>query len=295
MTSSDVLGSYWTVAGPVEIGTGREWSLFDWPERCAQAARVGMTGLGLWHTDLEHLLESRTMAELRTIFVDAGLRDLEIEFLNDWFVEEGDDRRTASDAQRDLLFTAAVELGAHHVKLGNLRRTPASTAQLTDGFAALCADAAGRGVPPMAYELMPFDVNAPSLAGVLEIVSASDPAHGGIAIDTWHLGKLGITAEDLRVIPPERLVHVELSDGTVANMPDHSHETTRHRRLPGEGEFDIPGYVAVLRELGYDGPWGVEVLSDALRALPIDEIFQRTTDTTSAALGAGVAAGQERP
>ncbi|GAY11525.1 sugar phosphate isomerase/epimerase [Pseudonocardia sp. N23] len=290
MSGTDVLGSYWTVAGPVEIGTGREWSLFDWPDRCAQAARVGLTGLGLWHADLEHLLEERTLGEIRSIFVDSGLRDLEVEFLNDWFVEPGDPRRTASDAQRDLLFTAAVELGAHHIKLGNLRRTEASMAQLTDGFAAMCADAADRGVPPLAYELMPFDVNAPSIAGVCEIVSASDPAQGGIAIDTWHLGKLGITPGDLAAIPPERLTFVELSDGQVANMPDHSRETTRHRRLPGEGEFDITGYVAALRGLGYRGPWGVEVLSDALRALPVEEIFRRTADTTSAALAAPVAA-----
>jgi len=290
VTTSDVLGSYWTVAGPVEIGTGREWSLFDWPERCAQAARVGLTGLGIWHSDLEHLLEERTLGEIRSIFVDAGLRDLEIEFLNDWFVAPGDPRRTASDAQRDLLFTAAVELGAHHVKLGNLKRTTASMTQLTDGFAAMCADAADRGVPPLAYELMPFDVNAPSIAGVVEIVSASDPAQGGIAIDTWHLGKLAITPDDLAAIPPERLTFVELSDGQLENMPDHSRETTRHRRLPGEGEFDITGYVAALRGLGYAGPWGVEVLSDALRALPIDEIFDRTAATTSAALAAPVAA-----
>ena len=40
------------------------------------------------------------------------------------------------------------------------------------------------------------------------------------------------------------------------------------RQLPGEGEFPIAEYVAVLRELGYDGPWGVEVLSEELRSLP---------------------------
>ena len=27
--SVDILGAYWTTAGPVEIRTGREWGLFD--------------------------------------------------------------------------------------------------------------------------------------------------------------------------------------------------------------------------------------------------------------------------
>ena len=39
----DLLGCYWTVSGPVEVHVGREWSLFDCADRCAQAAKVGFT------------------------------------------------------------------------------------------------------------------------------------------------------------------------------------------------------------------------------------------------------------
>ena len=38
---------------------GREWSLFDWGDRCAEAAKVGFRGIGLWHADLEHVLETK--------------------------------------------------------------------------------------------------------------------------------------------------------------------------------------------------------------------------------------------
>ncbi|WP_214402419.1 sugar phosphate isomerase/epimerase family protein [Pseudonocardia lacus] len=286
----DVLGSYWTTAGPVQIGTGREWSLFGWPERCAEAAGVGMRGLGLWHADLEHLLRTHSLAELRSIFVDHGLEVLELEFLNDWFVPPGDPRRTASDQQRDLLFGAAAELGAHHIKLGNLKRTEAGLDQLTTAFAELCADAAGRHGAPLAYELMPFDVNAGSIEAVVRIVGGAGAANGGIALDTWHLGKMRIAPDELATVPADLLGYVELSDGMRADMPDHSVETTRFRRLPGEGEFDIPGYVRALTGLGYRGPWGVEVLSDDLRALPMPEMFRRTVETTRAQLdlaGAG--------
>ncbi len=56
------------------------------------------------------------------------------------------------------------------------------------------------------------------------------------------------------------------------------------RKLPGEGEFPVVEYVAVCRELGYDGPWGVEVLSEELRSLPIEQIFDRAYEATSAQL-----------
>jgi sugar phosphate isomerase/epimerase len=285
----DLLGAYWTTAGPVQHGgTGREWSLFDWPDRCAEAARAGMRGLGIWHTDLEHQLEQRSVADIGRILTDSGLEYLELEFLNDWFVAPDDPLRAAADAQRDLLFAAAAELPVHHIKMGNLKRTRASLDQVAEGFAALCADAAGRHGVPLAYELMPFDVNAGSLEAVLAVVAGAG-RNGGIAIDTWHLGKMGMTPAELAVIPPERLLYVELSDGPVANMADLSQETTRHRRLPGEGEFDIPGYVRALAALGYRGPWGVEVLSDALRALPMAEMYRRTVETTTAQVEKGIA------
>lgn len=279
----ELLGSYWTTAGPVEVHTGREWSLFDWADRCAEAERTGLRGLGIWHADLEHQLERRGLEEIRRIFDDHGLEQLELEFANDWFLDEGTPERAASDAMRALLFDAAAELRAHHIKVGNLPGRPCEPARLADGFAELCADAARYHDAPLTYELMPFDPNIRSLDDVIGLVrDAGSPPNGGIAIDFWHLGKLGIAAEDLRRLPPEIPLYVELSDGMIANMPDGTEETTQFRRLPGEGEFDVRGYVAVLREMGYAGPWGVEVLSRWLRSLPMAEMFERTVATASA-------------
>ena len=56
------------------------------------------------------------------------------------------------------------------------------------------------------------------------------------------------------------------------------------RRLPGEGDFPLRDYIRVFRELGYQGPWGVEVLSEELRNLPIDEMFDRAYTTTMSQL-----------
>ena len=103
------------------------------------------------------------------------------------------------------------------------------------------------------------------------------------------MSKLGIEPDELRRIPPGLLGWFELSDGHYRNLPDPIDETINHRELPGEGEFPIPTYVEVLREIGYEGPWGVEVLSAELRKLPIDEEFERAYETTAAQFRAGVA------
>ena len=278
----ELLGLYWTVSGPVEVHVGREWSLFDWADRCAEARKVGFSGLGIWHADLAHMLETRSLGELKQVFDDNGLRHVELEFLMDWFLDPGDERRRASDATRRLLFDAAAALDAHHVKVGNIPGVPAELPQLTERFRELCADAAEHTDAKIVYELMPFDVNVKSLDAVLQVVVGAGASNGGIAIDTWHMSKLGIEPGDLRRIPVEYLSWVELSDGRRDDMEDLIEETVNHRELPGEGEFDLVSYVEVCRDHGYPGPWGVEVLSEELRNQPIDVIFRRAYETTAA-------------
>jgi sugar phosphate isomerase/epimerase len=281
----ELVGLYWTVSGPVEVHVGREWSLFDWADRCAEAQKVGFSGLGIWHADLEHVQETRSLREMRQIFDDNGLRYLELEFLMDWFLDPEDERRQAGDRTRALLFEAAAEFDAHHIKVGNIPGRAASRSQLTERFGELCADAAKHTDAKIVYEIMPFDVNVKSVDDALAVVGGAGAANGGIAIDTWHMSKLGIPPDDLRRIPTEYLSWIELSDGQVANMDDPIDEVVNHRHLPGEGEFDIRSYIAACQDQGYPGPWGVEVLSEELRNNPLDVIFRRAYDATAAQFG----------
>lgn len=282
MGELELVDLYWTTAGPVEVHVGREWSTFAWRDRCAHAARVGFRGIGLWHADAEHQLEATTLAEMKRIFDDAGLQYLEVEFLADFFAEPGTPERAESDARRRLLFEIAATFGAHHIKVGNIPGTPCPLDRLTEEFAALCDDAADHTDARIVYEFMPFDVNVHTLAAALTVVEGAARANGGLAIDTWHMSKLGIPPEDMAGIPTEYLGWVELSDGRFQNMEDAIDEVVNHRHLPGEGEFDIPGYIGALQTAGYTGPWGVEVLSAALRTLPIEQEFERAYETTAA-------------
>ncbi len=280
----DLIALYWTTSGPVEVHFGREWSLYALRDRCEEASRVGFKGIGLWHADIEHLLETQTFGELRQIVDDNGLDQLELEFLGDWFLDADDERRQASDKTRALLFEAAAALPAHHIKVGNITGTECELPQIVEAFGELCADAAQHTDAKIVYEFMPYDVNVGDVATAVEVAEGADAPNGGLALDTWHLGKLRLEPDDLRAIPPRFVSWVELSDGPFAYAEDRLDEVINRRQLPGEGEFPIAGYVSVCRELGYDGPWGVEVLSEELRSLPIDEMFDRAYETTSAQL-----------
>jgi sugar phosphate isomerase/epimerase len=286
---TELMALYWTVSGPVDVHYGREWSLFDWRDRCAEAAKAGFRGIGLWHADVEHQLRTRTLPEMKEIFDDSGLEYLEVEFLADFFVPAGEQARVDSDKLRKQLFETAATFDAHHIKVGNIPGTPCELGRLTEEFAELCADAAQHTDARVVYEFMPFDVNVSTLDRALQLARDAGASNGGLAIDTWHMSKLGIAPEELQAIPSEHIAWVELSDGQYETMEDPIDETINHRRLPGEGEFPIPAYVEALSAAGYDGPWGVEVLSAELRSLPIEEEFRRAYETTLAQFGAGVA------
>jgi sugar phosphate isomerase/epimerase len=276
----ELVGAYWTTAGPTQPHTGQEWSNFDFADRCVQAAEAGMKGIGIWHADVAHILESRDLDDVKTLLDDNGLKYLELEFIWSFWEDEGTAERSESDELRNLLFEAAGALGAHHIKVGNIPGAPCQMSKLIDAYAELCADAEDRTDAKVTYEFMPFDVNVDDLETAIELVEGAGAKNGGLVIDTWHMAKLGIAPDDLKRIPLEYLTWVELSDGKHEWMEDRIEETTRFRKLPGEGEFDIRGYIRAAQEVGYDDAWGIEVLSDELRAEPIDEMYRHAFEAS---------------
>jgi sugar phosphate isomerase/epimerase len=52
--------------------------------------------------------------------------------------------------------------------------------------------------------------------------------------------------------------------------------------LCGDGEFDVKGFVDRMQRAGYQGPWGIEVLSEELRKKPLEELTTRAFTTTMA-------------
>jgi sugar phosphate isomerase/epimerase len=275
----ELLASYWTMASGAVPHTDHEYSTSPFAERVAAAARVGFTGFGIWHADLEHTLRTTTLGDMRRILDDHGMKHVEIEFLSDWWLPEGE-RRAASDARKRLLLEAARTLRAHHIKVGDLFNTAVEMPQLVDGFAALCREAREYGTG-IHFELMPF-ARINTLKDALELVTSADQPNGGIVLDLWHLTKLGISYADAARIPLRFIGGIEINDGTFTAPWSLFEDTINHRRLCGEGEFDVRGFVAAMLGTGYQGPWGIEVLNGEMRTWPPERLAERAAATTRA-------------
>ena len=274
----ELIASYWTLAGSAEPHTDKEYSTFDFKDRVEAASKAGFKGVGIWHSDLDHILERRTLKEMKKILDDNGMKYVELEFLRDWFVD-GELKRQ-SDMERKKLLEASQALNAKQMKVGDFERKKTPMPKLIEAFAELCAEADKYGAK-IGYERMPFGM-LDSLKDSLTMIEGAGAKNGGIIFDLWHVVKLGIPYEEVSRVPLKYIVGVEINDGTFTAPWSLHEDTLNHRRFCGEGEFDVKGFVAAMEKTGYAGAWGIEVLSAELRPRPLEEAVTRAYKTTIA-------------
>ncbi len=271
MKNVDLTCLYWTTSG-VFPGQG-EISRFDFKDRVEAASRAGFTGIGLWHTDLEHILQFRTLKEVKRILDENGIQHVELEFLTDWFLDDG--RKTESDSRKKRLLEASEILHARHIKVGDFYNSECPMPQIVESFAALCSEAENYGAR-IGFEIMGCAM-IDNIRDALTMVETAGAKNGGLIIDTYQVTNLAMTFEEISRIPIEHLTSVELNDGTLPDNPDHD---ASNRCFCGEGEYDIRGFIDCVKRMGYTGPWGVEVIGETLAVLPLKELSTRAFDST---------------
>jgi sugar phosphate isomerase/epimerase len=93
--------------------------------------------------------------------------------------------------------------------------------------------------------------------------------------DAWHVFRAGTSLAKLRAaLRPKMIFGVELDDAAPEVIGTLFEDTVDRRLLCGDGCFDLTGLVAMLRDIGFDGPWGVEILSESFRALRVNHALK---------------------
>src|SRR6266851_486803 len=265
--------------------------------RVEVATQAGFTGMGFWHADILEIRKKYSFQDMKHILDGNGIVNVEVEWLLDWFCIDA--RRAASDEIRTLLLDAAEVLRARHIKIADLGNDCADVPQMTEAFAPLCRQAAERGTNVL-FEMLPAQFSrAPSLDHVLAITRGAGAGNGGIMLDNLHLQRSSIGPDEIvRKLTPSDLIGVEINDGSLA-MPLKLQDSVVNRRLlPGDGEFDIAGFLLAVWSVGYDGPIGVEVLNEYIRKWDLEtaatEAFAKTQRLLLSARQAKEVDGEQR-
>ncbi|GGG13380.1 sugar phosphate isomerase [Rhodococcoides trifolii] len=249
-------------------------------ERVGAVVETGWVGMGLAQDDLRHLRDTIGFTALRGIIADAGMTYTEIELLEHWWIprhEEGHSYGT-----RELLFDAADALAPTHIKIGSRPgEALTSLAPLVDPLRRLADEAAEHGTK-IAIEPMPFSAISTIPMGA-ELVRQAGRPNLGVIVDAWHVFRAGTTFDELRSsLTAEMIIGVELNDADPTVIGSLFEDTVLRRRYPGDGCFDLTGLVSTLREIGYDGTWGVEMLSEDYRRLPYREALSEAYRSATA-------------
>ncbi|CAN5284218.1 sugar phosphate isomerase/epimerase [soil metagenome] len=272
-----LVATSWTSAGDTSPMLTPGTSPVPIAERISAIAEAGYCGLGLIADDLIAARDSIGFAALGDRISAAGLVHTEIELLERWWIPRGQPGDTYEI--RKLLFEAADMLGPVQIKIGSENGPaapdpPALAAPLRE----LAEQAVAHGTR-IAIEAMPFSAIATVPMGA-EIVSAAGHPGAGLLVDAWHVFRADTTIDELRTaLTPEMIFGVELDDAAPEVVGTLFEDTVDNRLLCGEGCFDLAGLVSVLRELGFHGPWGVEILSSSFRRLPVDEALKLAADS----------------
>lgn len=92
---------------------------------------------------------------------------------------------------------------------------------------------------------------------------AAHPALG-LCLDSFHVLSRGSDPAGIRVIPGDKLFFLQLADAPRLRM-DVLQWSRHHRLFPGQGAFDLAGFVRLVLATGYSGPLSLEVFNDVFR------------------------------
>jgi sugar phosphate isomerase/epimerase len=244
-------------------------------ERVAAASAAGFDAIGLLFAAYQAERDrGRSPAELRRVADDHGVRVAEIEFVYGWTGGAVTDAPLVPDvASADIeavVYEMADAFGSRHVNCGDIGMSGPMLPrpEVAERFAGLCDRAAAHGLL-VAYEFLPW-TETPTAEATLPIIEAAGRPNGGLLVDTWHLFRGGGSLASLAALPASRITAIQIND---AGPPQGEmwEDTTLRRRLPGEGELDLVGFLRTLRTMGVDAPIGIEIMNAELDGLGAGE------------------------
>jgi sugar phosphate isomerase/epimerase len=165
-------------------------------------------------------------------------------------------------------YRMAAALDVRTVNVAHYMGADVPLASLIDALGGLCERAGAHGLR-LLLEFMP-EGSVPDLATALTIVRATGAVNLAVMFDTWHFFRTGGSLDDLEGVAPGEVGGLQASDALSAQ---HGvvEAKMNSRLLPGEGAVPIGALIDRLLTGDPEAFLGIEVFSDALDALPMDE------------------------
>jgi 4-hydroxyphenylpyruvate dioxygenase len=231
-------------------------------DKLAAAAGAGFDGIEVFEPDL--IGSPWSPAELAARCADAGLSvDLYQPFRD---LDSTDPDRFARNLRRaERKFDVMTELGAGTVLVCSSVSPDAvdDLDRLAEQLATAASLAAERGLR-IAYEALAWGRHVSTWDRSWDAVQRADSPALGLCLDSFHVLSRGGDPAGFAAVPGDKLFFLQLADAPHMDM-DVLQWSRHHRLFPGQGAFDLPGFLENVLAAGYSGPLSLEVFNDVFR------------------------------
>jgi 4-hydroxyphenylpyruvate dioxygenase len=235
------------------------------PEKLEAIAAAGFDGVEIFENDL--LYYDGSPRHVRQICADLGIAITLFQPFRDF---EGcrRDRLPRNLERAERKFDLMQELGTDLVLVCSNSAADSLGEEniLLDDLSAL-AERAGARQLRIGYEALAWGRHVNTWQQVWNLVRQIDHPALGVLLDSFHTLSLKGDPSAIAQIPGDKIFFVQMADAPILAMDVM--EWSRHFRcFPGQGEFDLPGFLAPILKSGYTGPLSLEIFNDGFRAAP---------------------------
>lgn len=231
-------------------------------EKLTAAARAGFDGVEIFENDL--VASPWSPSEIRVRCADLGLSVELYQPFRDF--EDVPAAVFAANLHRaERKFELMRDLGADlllvcsSVSPDGLGDDDLAAEQLHE----LAGRAAQHGLR-VAYEALAWGRFVNTWDHSWRIVRAADHPALGLCLDSFHVLSRTPDVSGIAEVPGDKLFFVQLADAPHLDM-DVLQWSRHHRLFPGQGTFDLPGFMNLVWRTGYQGPLSLEVFNDVYR------------------------------
>ena len=231
-------------------------------DKLAAAAAAGFDAVELFEPDL--IAAPHAPPEIRRRAEALGLKIALYQPLRD-FEAMPAERFEANLRRAERKFRVMAELGAELLLVCS---NVSEHAIDDDGLAAaqlheLAERAAAHGLR-IAYEALAWGRHVRDYDHAWRIAEAGDHPGLGTCLDSFHILSRGADPAGIRAIPGEKIFFLQLADAPHLVM-DVLQWSRHYRCFPGQGGFDLAGFLGHVLAAGYEGPLSLEVFNDVFR------------------------------
>lgn len=231
-------------------------------DKLAAAAAAGFDGVEIFDPDL--VAAAWSPEEVRARCADAGLSIDIYQPLRD-FDTTRPDVLAANLRRAERKFDVMTRLGTDLLLVCSSVSADAldDDGAIAEQLHGLAGRAAERGLR-ICYEALAWGTFVNTYERSWEIVRQADHPALGLCLDSFHILSRGSDPAGIAAIPGDRIFFLQLADAPYMDM-DVLQWSRHYRLFPGQGTFDLPGFLSHVLAAGYGGPLSLEVFNDVFR------------------------------